>query len=146
MCSPDCRGGRFNFCPNAPSILLVWWDKILPMSQHHHIDYFELPATDLEAAKNFYAGAFGWKFTDYGASYAGFGYAGGEREAGGISKDRSNTTAPLAVLYSENLEASEKAIQAAGGTITKPIFSFPGGRRFHFADPSGNELAIWSDH
>ena len=115
------------------------------MSRHHRIDYFELPATDLAAAKRFYSAAFDWRFTDYGPNYAGFGYAGADRESGGISNDPDHTRDPLAILYSDNLEASEQRVQLAGGTIVKPIFSFPGGRRFHFADPSGNELAVWSD-
>ena len=115
------------------------------MSRHHHIDYFELPATDLVAAKRFYSAAFDWRFTDYGPNYAGFGYAGADREGGGISNDPDHTRDPLAILYSDNLEASEQRVQLAGGTIVKPIFSFPGGRRFHFTDPSGTELAVWSD-
>ena len=115
------------------------------MSNHHHIDYFELPARDIASAKAFYSTAFDWKFTDYGPSYCGFGYPGAEREAGGISEIPEHTRAPLAVLYSDDLEATQKKVEAAGGRIVKAIFSFPGGRRFHFADPSGNELAVWSD-
>ena len=115
------------------------------MSLHHHIDYFELPAKDLVTAKRFYSAAFDWNFTDYGPSYAGFGYAGADREAGGISMDPEHTRGPLAILYSENLEASEDKVKSAGGKIVKPILSFPGGRRFHFTDPSGNEMAVWSD-
>src|SRR5690349_3450059 len=114
------------------------------MSNHHHIDYFELPARDIAATKRFYMQAFDWSFTDYGPTYAGFGYPGGEREAGGISGDAQHTRAPLAILYSDNLEGSQKKVEAAGGKIAKPIFSFPGGRRFHFTDPTGNELAVWS--
>lgn len=114
------------------------------MSQHHRIDYFELSANDLAAVKRFYSGAFDWIFIDYGPGYAGFRYPGAEREAGGISAD-TETRAPLGILYSDNLEASEQKVRAAGGTIVKPIFSFPGGRRFHFTDPGGNELAVWSD-
>ena len=109
------------------------------------IDYFELRAADLAGAKRFYSAAFGWNFTDYGPSYAGFGYPGADREAGGISADPEHTHAPLAILYSDDLEASETRVKRAGGTIVKPIFSFPGGRRFHFTDPAGNELAVWSD-
>lgn len=115
------------------------------MSLHHSIDYFELPASDLATVKRFYAAAFGWTFTDYGPTYAGFNYAGGGREAGGISADPSHTQGPLAILYSDNLEASLQSVQSAGGKIVQPIFSFPGGRRFHFTDPSGNQLAVWSD-
>jgi uncharacterized protein len=121
----------------------MWLNKV--MSFHHHIDYFELPASDLESAKRFYSAAFDWHFNDYGPSYAGFAYSGAEQEAGGISADPNHTTTPLAILYSDNLESSQEKVSAAGGKIIKPIFSFPGGRRFHFADPSGNELAVWSD-
>jgi uncharacterized protein len=116
------------------------------MSNHHRIDYFELPAADLTAAKNFYHAAFGWKLTDYGPTYAGFGYPGADREAGGMTNNQDHARAPLAILYSENLEATETGVTAAGGKIVKPIFSFPGGRRFHFTDPAGNELAVWSDN
>src|ERR1700683_4844487 len=115
------------------------------MSNHNRIDYFEFPATDLAASKRFYSEAFDWTFTDYGPVYAGFGYRGGKREAGGFSTDKDHTRAPLAILYSDDLEASEKKVLAARGKIVKPIFSFPGGRRFHFTDPGGNELAVWSD-
>ena len=115
------------------------------MSSHHRIDYFELPANDLAASKRFYSKVFDWSFRDYGPSYSGFGYPGAEREAGGISSDTGHTRAPLAILYSDNLELSEEKVRSAGGKIVKPIFSFPGGRRFHFTDPSGNELAVWSD-
>lgn len=115
------------------------------MSLHHRIDYFELPTNDLGTAKRFYSGAFDWHFSDYGPSYAGFAYPNAEREAGGISSDADHTRAALAILYSDNLELSEEKVRSAGGRIVKPIFSFPGGRRFHFTDPSGNELAVWSD-
>src|SRR5215469_9722024 len=106
------------------------------MSRHHRLDYFEFCAADLSKAKHFYSAAFGWNLTDYGPDYAGFGYPGAEREAGGIRADKS--CAPLAILYSDDLEASEKSVIAAGGKIVQPIFSFPGGRRFHFTDPAGN--------
>jgi predicted enzyme related to lactoylglutathione lyase len=115
------------------------------MSVHHRIDYFELPASDLSAAKRFYSAAFDWHFSDYGPGYAGFSYASGEREAGGISGDTDHTRTTLAILYSDNLELSEQKVRSAGEKIVKPIFSFPGGRRFHFTDPSGNELAVWTD-
>ena len=115
------------------------------MSQHHHIDYFELPAPDLAAAKSFYSSAFDWSFTEYGPSYAGFTPTGAGREAGGITSDPDHARAPLAILYSDNLEQSEQRVRSAGGKIVKPIFSFPGGRRFHFTDPAGNELAVWSN-
>jgi predicted enzyme related to lactoylglutathione lyase len=113
---------------------------------HHHIDYIEFPAASTAPLKNFYSAVFGWKFEDYGPSYTAF-HDG--RIAGGFDANAAWTAASgpsaLAVIYSSDLEATEKAIRAAGATITRPIFSFPGGRRFHFTDPSGNELAVWSD-
>lgn len=109
---------------------------------HHAIDYIELTATDLEAAKGFYAKAFGWSLNDYGPDYAGI--QGDGAEQGGLRRD-GELSAPLVILYSDDLEASVEAVEAAGGTIVKPIEGFPGGRRFHFADPAGNELAVWSE-
>lgn len=116
----------------------------------HVIDYIELAATDLAAAKSFYGAAFGWTFNDYGPEYVGFEDGrtiDGERvEAGGICKVAQVTTGgPLVILFSDGLEPTLAAVRAAGGTITKEIFSFPGGRRFQFTDPSGNELGVWSD-
>ena len=111
---------------------------------HHAIDYIEIAVTDLDAAKAFYSSAFGWSLVDYGPDYAGI--QGEGREVGGLRRDSEVLPGgPLVILYSEDLEASAEAVTAAGGTIQKPIYSFPGGRRFHFADPSGNELAVWSD-
>jgi len=110
---------------------------------HHAIDYIELAATDVAAAKRFYGAAFGWKFNDYGPDYAGI--AGAEHEAGGIRKEAKVTPGgPLVVLYSNDLDATLAAVRAAGGAITKEPFAFPGGRRFQFRDPSGNELAVWT--
>jgi uncharacterized protein len=111
---------------------------------HHHIDYIEIPVTDIEAAKAFYASAFGWSLVDYGPDYAGI--AGKGKEQGGLRRDSEvQPGGPLVILYSEDLEASAEAVTAAGGRVLEPIYGFPGGRRFHFADPSGNELAVWSD-
>jgi predicted enzyme related to lactoylglutathione lyase len=111
---------------------------------HHGIDYIEIPVTDLEAAKAFYAAAFGWSLTDYGPTYAGI--QSGGREVGGLrGESEVRSGGPLVIIYSTDLEDSEVAVRAAGGTILKPIYEFPGGRRFHFADPSGSELAVWSD-
>jgi uncharacterized protein len=111
---------------------------------HHAIDYIEIAVTDIEAAKAFYASAFGWSLVDYGPDYAGI--QGDGKEMGGLRRDSEvQAGGPLVILYSEDLERSVEAVAAAGGTIRKPIYAFPGGRRFHFTDPSGNELAVWSD-
>ena len=113
------------------------------MRQTGKLDYLELPGDgNLEDVKAFYRDAFSWAFTDYGPSYSAFS----EGLDGGF--DASATVAarkPLPVLYSADLEATVRKIEAAGGRIVKPIFEFPGGRRFHFTDPAGNELAVWSD-
>ncbi len=113
------------------------------MERDRRIDYIELPATDIAATKRFYVDAFGWKFTDYGPDYTSFEdgrLAGGFTKEGKVAKGGA-----LVVMYADKLEALEAKVRQAGGTIVKPIFSFPGGRRFHFSDPSGNELAVWSE-
>ena len=112
------------------------------MKQTGKLDYFEMPATGgrLDSVKAFYSEAFSWSFTDYGPTYAAFD----EGLEGGFQADASEASAkPLPILYSEDLEATLEAVRNAGGTIVKPIFSFPGGLRFHFHDPAGNELAVW---
>ena len=113
------------------------------MERDRRIDYIELPATDIAATKRFYIDAFGWKFTDYGPDYTSFEDG---RLAGGFTKDGTVARGgPLVVIYADKLEAVEAKVRQAGAKIVKPIFSFPGGRRFHFSDPSGNELAVWSE-
>ncbi len=113
------------------------------MPIHHAIDYIEFTVTDLPAAKRFYADAFGWSFIDYGPDYAGI--QGADREVGGLHRaDTVSTGGPLVILYSQDLEQSLAAVRSAGGRILLEPFAFPGGRRFHFADPSGNQLAVWS--
>lgn len=107
------------------------------------IDYVELPTKDLGAAKDFYAGAFGWSFQDFGPSYAGFTDAG--LDGGLAADDAAATVVPLVILKSDDLEGALARVEAAGGTITAPIFEFPGGRRFHFRDPAGNELGVWAE-
>lgn len=110
------------------------------------IDYIELPAADFDAVQVFYERVFGWRFEDYGAEYRAFN--DGRLDGGFYRSDArsdSDSGAALVIFYTARLEDCEAAITAAGGTIVKPIFSFPGGRRFHFADPHGNELAVWSD-
>ena len=106
------------------------------------IDYVELPAGDLPATKAFYAQAFGWSFTDYGPTYAAFGEG---LEGGFQAEPAERLAAPLVVLWADDLEAMLQNVRAAGGEITRPVFAFPGGRRFHFRDPSGNELAVVTD-
>lgn len=116
------------------------------MSKQGHdrqVDYVEFNVTDIARSKSFYGTAFGWSFTDYGPAYCEFNDG---RLKGGLT-----TTAPvrarggpLVILYADNLEDTVKRVEKAGGQIVKPIFNFPGGRRFHFADPDGYELAVWS--
>jgi len=108
------------------------------------IDYIEFNVGDIERVKAFYGSAFGWSFTDYGPDYCEFQDG---RLTGGFAKS-GNVAAKggaLVILFAEDLEAVQAGIEDAGGRIVKPIFSFPGGRRFHFADPEGYELAVWSD-
>jgi predicted enzyme related to lactoylglutathione lyase len=103
------------------------------------LNYVELPVQSTVSTKAFFSAAFGWSFTDFGDDYAAT--MTGETDLG-LNGDRSQwTSAPLAVIQVDDLEAVEAAVKEAGGTITQPIFAFPGGRRFHFREPSGNELA-----
>ena len=107
------------------------------------IDYIEFSVTSVAEAKRFYGAAFGWTFEDYGPEYASF--ADGRLSGGFQTAATVRAGGPLVVIYAADLESQERRVQQAGGTIVRPIFSFPGGRRFHFTDPSGNELAVWSD-
>lgn len=112
---------------------------------HHEIDYIEFGVTDMARAQRFYAAAFDWQFTDYGPEYAGIRKRSGG-EAGGLRlQPEVATGGPLVILYSNDLERSLARVRDAGGQVTQDIFDFPGGRRFQFKDPSGNELAVWSD-
>lgn len=116
------------------------------MRQTGSIDYLELPARDLTATRAFFSAAFGWRFIDYGPDYIAFedaGIQGGFYRADLCS--RSDRGGVLVVLYSADLEQTLREVEEAGGTISNPIFQFPGGRRFHFLEPSGNELAVWSE-
>ena len=116
------------------------------MQLHEKINYVEYPARDLDATKRFFQEAFGWTFVDYGPDYAAFV---GQGLDGGFFRSelaaRTHEGSALIVFYSENLEATLAKVVAAGAEIIKPIFGFPGGRRFHFAEPSGNEFAVWSE-
>lgn len=111
---------------------------------HHAIDYIELSVTDLAATKTFYTSAFGWVFTDYGPDYAGIQGPDGS-EVGGLNRSGApGAGGPLVLLYSHDLDATVSAVEVAGGRVLQGPYEFPGGRRFHFADPSGNELGVWS--
>ncbi len=110
------------------------------------INYLELPARDLPAVRKFYEKAFGWSFTPYGPEYLAFN--DGTMDGGFYKADAASSTGnggALIVLYAKNLEQTLGTVTASGGTVVREIFAFPGGRRFHFADPNGNELAVWSD-
>ena len=108
------------------------------------IDYVELPSvTAHELTRGFYAKAFGWQFTDYGPDYAAT--TSGDVDVGLNGQPDEALAAPLPVVRVADLEATLDAVAAAGGIISRPIFTFPGGRRFHFIDPSGSELAVWSE-
>jgi predicted enzyme related to lactoylglutathione lyase len=117
------------------------------MSRPEHdrrVDFVEFAATDIEATKKFYIDAFGWSFEDYGPDYVSFTdgrLAGGFYRAPQVGKGGG----ALVVIYSTHLEGALERVRQSGGVLTKEIFSFPGGRRFHFADPNGNELAVWTD-
>ncbi len=106
------------------------------------INYIEFASTDTVASRAFFEKAFGWSFTDYGPAYAGFNDAGID---GGIAAAKAPAAPPLVILYAENLDAAEAAMRAAGGDVVVPQYDFPGGRRFHFREPGGNVLAVWSE-
>lgn len=107
------------------------------------IDYIEFPATDISATKRFYHDIFGWTFEDYGPEYTSF--VDGRLAGGFWTAPKVHAGGALIVIYASDLQGTEAKVKAAGGTIVKPIFPFPGGRRFHFTDPNGNELAVWSE-
>lgn len=115
------------------------------MSTDLKIDYIELPAADFDAVQAFYQSVFGWRFEDYGEQYRAFS---DDKLDGGFYRSdlvsSADQGAALVIFYADDLDAVEQSVTEAGGTILKPIFEFPGGRRFQFADPHGNELAVWS--
>lgn len=116
------------------------------MNEHEKINYVEFAARDLVATKAFFGRVFGWSFCDYGDAYTAFANEG--IEGGFYLSDKASSAeqgGALVVFYSNNLEATAQKVVEAGGKIVQPIFAFPGGRRFHFTEPSGNELAVWSD-
>jgi uncharacterized protein len=117
--------------------------------QNFRMDYVEFPATDIAATKRFYNQVFGWEFTDYGPGYSSFhdGRLGGgfNSESQPAGADGKATRGVLVVLYATSLDDTRAKVIAAGGKVVREIFEFPGGKRFHFADPNGNELAVWSE-
>jgi len=116
------------------------------MSDHEKVNYIEIPAKNISLAKKFFAEVFAWEFEDFGPDYTAFSNAG--IDGGFYTSDQSVDTqqgSALVVFFSEQLEETQSKIERAGGSIVQEIFSFPGGRRFHFTDLNGNEFAVWSD-
>ena len=116
------------------------------MNQHEKMNYVELPAKDLAATKAFFQSVFGWSFVDYGPEYTAFSDQG--LDGGFFQSDLASSSekgAALIIFYSNQLEATLAKVEKAGGSVIRPIYSFPGGRRFHFTEPSGNEFAVWSE-
>jgi predicted enzyme related to lactoylglutathione lyase len=112
------------------------------MREDGKLDYLELPGGSLPQTKAFYGEAFGWTFVDYGPTYAAFE----QGLDGGVDADAGEATPqPRPVLYAQDLEAMQARVEAAGGVVVRSIYAFPGGRRFHFRDPAGTELAVWSE-
>ena len=128
-------------------VRFIWFNEVFKQNVQHmtnkHINYVEFKANDLGEIKRFYHQAFGWHFTDYVPTYVSFSDSG---LVGGFEKsDERIVNGALVILYCDRLESMQDQVVEAGGKIAKEIFSFPGGRRFHFIDPAGNELAMWSD-
>ncbi len=133
---------RNNVIKNKP----VFEQQVSPQSRHHNINYIEIPSKDITSTKAFFSAVFNWTFIDFGADYASF--SGRGIDGGFFTSDNKVSTAngsPLIVIYSNSLEKTEQKIRDNKGEIVKAIFSFPGGKRFHFSDPSGNEYAVWSE-
>jgi predicted enzyme related to lactoylglutathione lyase len=118
----------------------------MPASLPRTIDYIEVPSRNVALSRTFFTALLGWKFTDYGPDYTSFEDGrinGGFYQSAKVSRYDEGGT--LAVIYTENLEQSRADVIRLGGTVTRDIFSFPGGRRFHFAEPGGSEFSVWSD-
>jgi predicted enzyme related to lactoylglutathione lyase len=117
----------------------------MKMNEHEKINYIEIPVRDMAATKTFFSAVFGWAFVDYGPEYSAFSNAG--IDGGFFQSELSVSTkngSALIVFFSRDLEETQAKIEGAGGSIVVPIFVFPGGRRLHFSDPSGNEFAVWA--
>ncbi len=106
------------------------------------IDNIEFNVSDIARSKAFYAAVFGWKFTDYGPAYTEF--SDGRLTGGFTTGEPVRLGGPLVILYADDLQVTQRRVQAAGGTVSRAVFAFPGGRRFHFTDPDGFELAVWT--
>ena len=118
------------------------------MLENAKINYIELPAHDLKMVKDFFSAVFAWEFTDYGPEYTAFYATESGLDGGFYQSNQSSKTengAALVVFYAQDLKDIMTQIIQAGGAVCKDIFEFPGGRRFHFTDPCGNEYAVWSD-
>ncbi|MEZ5477044.1 MAG: VOC family protein [Thiolinea sp.] len=116
------------------------------MHTHEKLNYVEFAAKDLPATKAFFSAAFGWEFVDYGLDYAAFSDQG--LDGGFFKADASSQTAnggALLVFYSADIDATLNKVLDSGGEVIRPVFDFPGGCRFHFREPSGNEFAVWSE-
>ena len=116
------------------------------MLNHHQVNYIEFPCSDFQATKKFFTSVFGWTYIDYSPKYVAFknaGIDGGFFDSSQFSRSKNGSS--LIVFYSESLEKTQELIVKNDGNIIEDIFSFPGGRRFHFTEPSGNEFAVWSD-
>jgi predicted enzyme related to lactoylglutathione lyase len=111
--------------------------------KHNAINYIEFPCKNPEAIKSFYSKVFGWNFQDWGEDYISF--SDGSLEGGFTTAESVHPGGARVILYSHDLEATSASVKTAGGVIHKDIFAFPGGRRFHFLDPDGNHLAVWSE-
>ena len=118
------------------------------MHQHERINYLEIPSQNIAVSKAFFGEVFGWTFVDYGSDYSAFSGADTGIDGGFTYAEKSCQTengSVLVVFYSADIAATQTKIEQANGTITQAIFSFPGGRRLHFADPNGNEYAVWTE-
>ncbi|MBE8736062.1 VOC family protein [Aeromonas veronii] len=117
------------------------------MKAHEKLNYVEFAARDLAATKAFFQTVFGWQFVDYGPDYSAFADEG--LDGGFYRADQCSQTTQggaLLVFYSADIETTQAKVSQHGGTISRPLFDFPGGRRFHFVEPSGTEFAVWSEH
>lgn len=116
-------------------------ETVMETTRDRKIDYLEFTSTNIEATKAFYQKVFGWSFEDYGPEYTSF--SDGRITGGFKSGETGGSSGPLVVIFVDDLDAAEQRVRAVGGVVTKERFSFPGGSRFHFRDPGGNELAAW---